>query len=45
LASHNHYTLDEAVRDMVFERHAAQEAAQVAIEQRKGAAELKKKRP
>jgi len=42
LASHNHYTLDEAVRDMVFERHAAQEAAQVAIEQRKRAAELKK---
>ncbi len=45
LASHNHYTLDEAVRDMVFERHAAQEAAQVAIEQRKRAAELKKMRP
>ena len=42
LASHNHYTLDETVRDMVFERNAAIEATQVATEQRKQAAELKK---
>ncbi len=42
LAAHNHYTLDENVRDMVLERNAAIEAVQVAVEQRKHAAELKK---
>ena len=42
LASHNHYTLDETVRDMVFERNTAIEATHVATEQRKQAAELKK---
>jgi len=42
LASHNHFTLDETVRDMVFERNAAAEAAHMATEQRKRAADLKK---
>jgi hypothetical protein len=42
LASYNHYTLDETIRDMVFERNAAAEAAQMATEQRKRAAESKK---
>jgi hypothetical protein len=45
LESHNHYTLDETVRDMVFEQNATQEAAQMATEQQKHAAELKKLRP
>jgi hypothetical protein len=42
LASNNHYTLDETVRDMVFERNAAIKATQVAVEQWKQAAELKR---
>ncbi len=42
LASNNHYTLNETVRDMVFERNAAIVATQVAAEQRKQAAESKK---
>jgi len=42
LASYNHYTLDDTVRDMVFERNAAAEAAQMATEQRKQALESKK---
>jgi hypothetical protein len=42
LASNNHYTLDETVRDMVFERNATIVATQVAVEQRKQAAESKK---
>jgi hypothetical protein len=33
LAFNNHYTLDETVRDMVFERNAAIVATQVAAEQ------------
>jgi len=44
LAAHNHYTLDETVRDMVFERNAAIDAAHAAVEQRKQEAERKKKR-
>ncbi len=42
MASNNHYTLDETVQDMVFERNATIVAAQVAVEQRKQAAESKK---
>ncbi len=42
LASNNHYTLDETVQDMVFERNAAIVATQIAAEQRKQAAESKK---
>ena len=42
LAAHNHYTLDETVRDMVFERNAAIDAAHAAVEQRKQEAERKK---
>jgi cystathionine beta-lyase family protein involved in aluminum resistance len=45
LAAHNHYTLDETVRDMVFKRNAAIEAAHAAVEQRKQEAERKKRRP
>jgi hypothetical protein len=41
LAACNHYVLDEDVRDLVFERNAAQEAAQMAVEQRKKAIEEK----
>jgi hypothetical protein len=39
---HNHYTLDETVRDMVFERNATIGAAHAAVEQRKQEAERKK---
>jgi hypothetical protein len=42
LASNNLYTLDETVWDMVFERNATIVGAQVAVEQRKQAAESKK---
>jgi hypothetical protein len=42
LAARNHYVLDEDVRYLVFERNAAQEAAQMAVEQRKKAIEDKK---
>jgi hypothetical protein len=42
LAAHNHYVLDENVRDLVFERNAAEEAAQMAVEQQKKALEDKK---
>jgi hypothetical protein len=45
LAAHNHYTLDETVHDMVFERNAAFEAAHAAVEQRKQEAKRKKRRP
>jgi hypothetical protein len=33
LAARNYYVLDENVRDLLFERNAAQEAAQLATEQ------------
>jgi hypothetical protein len=42
LASNNHYTLNETVQDMVFERNAAIVATQVAMEQRKQVAVSKK---
>jgi hypothetical protein len=42
LASNNHYTLDETVLDMVFQRNAALAATQVAAEQQKKAADAKK---
>jgi len=42
LAVHNHYTLDETVCDMVFERNATIGAAHAAVEQRKQEAERKK---
>jgi hypothetical protein len=42
LAARNHYVLDENVRDLVFERNATQEAAQMATEQQKKALEEKR---
>jgi hypothetical protein len=42
LASNNHYTLDETVLDMVFQRNAALAATQVAAEQQKKAADANK---
>ncbi len=42
LAACNHYVLDENVRDLVYERNAAQEAAQMAVKHRKKALEEKK---
>jgi hypothetical protein len=40
--TNDHYTLDEIVRDLVFERNAAIVATQVAAEQQKQAADLKR---
>jgi hypothetical protein len=42
LAANNHYTLDENVRDLVYAKNAANEAAQDALKQRRQAAESKK---
>jgi hypothetical protein len=42
LAAINHYVLDEKVLDVVNARHATQEAAQLAADQRKRAIEQKK---
>jgi len=42
LAASNHYTLDENVRDLIYEKNAAAEAIQIAANQRKEAAETKK---
>ena len=42
LAACNHYVLDENVRDLVFARNTAIEAAQAETEQRKKSAKLKK---
>jgi len=41
-ATQNHYVLDKNIRNLVFERNAAQEAVQMAIQQRKKAQEEKK---
>jgi hypothetical protein len=42
LAANNHYTLDKAVLDMVLEKHNADEAARIAVQQRKDAATSKR---
>ncbi len=42
LAANNHYTLDETVLDMVLDKYDADEAARIAVQQRKDAAESKR---
>ncbi len=42
LAANNYYTLDETVLDMVLQKHTAEEAALVAAQARKDAAEAKR---
>jgi hypothetical protein len=42
LAANNHYVLDENVRDLVYAKHQAEQAAQAAVDERRRAAEEKK---
>jgi hypothetical protein len=42
LVASNHYTLDENVHDLIYEKNAAAEAIQIAANQQKEAAEAKK---
>jgi hypothetical protein len=42
LAANNHYVLDENIRDLVYAKHQAEEAAQAAASERRRAAEEKK---
>ena len=42
LAANNHYVLDENVRDLVYAKHQAEQAAQATVDERRRAAEEKK---
>jgi hypothetical protein len=41
LAANNHYTLDEAALDMVLDKHDADKAARIVVQQRKDTAKSK----
>ena len=42
LAANNHYVLNESVRDLVYAKHQAEQAAQAVTDERRRAAEEKK---